>query len=83
MNTEDSAIMRHNAARAGAFCKINPKLRLKPSEHPPGRGVGGGTRSSPSPLTLESLGLERWLKMAAATDAAACCPPSSALLLAA
>lgn len=37
MDTEDSGIMKHNAARAGAFCGINPKLHPKPSEYPPGR----------------------------------------------
>lgn len=78
VDTEDSGIMKHNAARAEAFCWINPKLHPKPSEHPPGR-EGGGTRSSPQPLTPESLGLERrWggrLSVAAAADDAACCQP--------
>lgn len=41
MDTEDSGIMKHNAGRAGAFCRINPKLHPKPSEHPPGKGLGG------------------------------------------
>lgn len=34
--------MKHNAGRAGAFCRINPKLHPKPSEHPPGKGLGVG-----------------------------------------
>lgn len=59
VNREHPRIMRHNAAWDGASCWINPKLYPKPKVNI----LLGAARSSPWPLTPESLGLERrWSK---------------------
>lgn len=73
MDIEDSGIMKHNAARVGAFCRINPKLHPKPSEHPPGRrGRHKVKFITPDPGESGSAEEVRQ-EAAAATDDAACC----------
>lgn len=86
VDTEDSGIMKHNAGRAGAFCRINPKLHPKPSEHPPGKGLGGGGWAQGQVHDLwprrvwvwrrGETGGWTWLLVASL-----CSPPSPALLL--